>query len=86
MAQILDYGSGIIGDLWPHRLHPLMIAMNNDQFPSRVVCLGANIMHSDKGVAAEREVADATQMIAEFPDGSSIYMVGATVNDDGHRM
>ncbi len=24
-----DYGTGIIGDLWPHRLHPLMLAMGD---------------------------------------------------------
>lgn len=78
-----DYGSGIIGDLWPHRLHPLMIAMNNMQFPHRVVCLGANICHSDRDYGEEREVADATQMIAEFPDGTMIYLAGSTVNDRG---
>ena len=78
-----DYGTGIIGDLWPHRLHPLMIAMNNMQFPHRVVCLGANICKSDKGFGEERDVADTTQMIAEFPDGSQIQLVGSTVNDYG---
>jgi len=78
-----DYGTGIIGDLWPHRLHPLMIAMNNMQFPHRVACLGANICHTDKGYGEERDVADATQMMAEFPDGSMIYLAGATVNDRG---
>ena len=85
-----DYGNGIIGDLWPHRLHPLMIAMNNMEFPSRVVCLGKNIMHTDKNLAdpskpygEERDVADATQMIAEFPNGMMIYLAGSTVNDRG---
>ena len=85
-----DYGNGIIGDLWPHRLHPLMIAMNNMEFPRRVVCLGANIMHTDKNpkdpqhpFGEERDVADATQMIAEFPNGSMIYLAGSTVNERG---
>jgi predicted dehydrogenase len=85
-----DYGTGIIGDLWPHRLHPLMIAMNNTDFPHRVVCLGANIMHTDRNPAdpahpygEERDVADTTQMIAEFPNGSMIYLAGATVNEQG---
>jgi hypothetical protein len=27
-----NYGTGIIGDLWPHRLHPLMLAMNLKEF------------------------------------------------------
>jgi predicted dehydrogenase len=85
-----DYGNGIIGDLWPHRLHPLMIAMNNMDFPHRVVCLGANIMHTDQNpkdpqhpFGEERDVADATQMIAEFPNGSMIYLAGSTVNERG---
>jgi predicted dehydrogenase len=85
-----DYGTGIIGDLWPHRLHPLMIAMNNMDFPHRVVCLGANIMHTDRNpkdpqhpFGEERDVADATQMIAEFPSGAMIYLVGSTVNELG---
>lgn len=85
-----DYGNGIIGDLWPHRLHPLMIAMNNMEFPHRVVCLGANIMHTDRNpndpahpFGEERDVADATQMIAEFPNGSMIYLLGSTVNELG---
>ena len=91
-----DYGSGIIGDLWPHRLNPLMIAMNMGpdpskvQFPHRVVCLGANMLHTDKNpkdpqhpFGEERDVADTTQMIAEFPNGSQIYLVGATTNERG---
>jgi predicted dehydrogenase len=85
-----DYGTGIIGDLWPHRLHPLMIAMNNMEFPHRVACLGANILHTDKNLAdpskpygAERDVADTTQMIAEFPNGMMIYLAGATTNERG---
>jgi hypothetical protein len=30
-----DYGNGIIGDLWPHRLHPLLIGMNLLEYPRR---------------------------------------------------
>jgi predicted dehydrogenase len=91
-----DYGNGIIGDLWPHRLHPLMIAMNMGpdpaliQFPRRVACLGANILdtdanHSDpsKPYGDTRDVADTTQMIAEFPGGTMIYLAGATTNERG---
>ncbi len=91
-----DYGNGIIGDLWPHRLHPLMIAMNmgpdpaSVQFPRRVVCLGANILDTDSNpgnpqqpYGAKRDVADTTQMIAEFPGGTMIYLAGATTNERG---
>lgn len=76
-----DYGNGIIGDLWPHRLHPLMIAMASDEYPKRVACLGSNVLHTDKGFGEERDVADSTQMLAEFPSGAMIYLAGATVNE-----
>ena len=42
-----DYGTGIIGDLWPHRLHPLMLAMNINEFPKSVSCMGADMCRAD---------------------------------------
>ena len=79
-----DYGTGIIGDLWPHRLHPLMIAMNmTDQWPKRVACVGANICDTDKGYGEERDVADATMLSVEFPSGAMIFLAGSTVNERG---
>ena len=79
-----DYGTGIIGDLWPHRLHPLMIAMNvTDQWPKRVACLGANICDTDKGYGELRDVADATMLSVEFPSGAMIFLAGSTVNERG---
>lgn len=78
-----DYGTGIIGDLWPHRLHPLMIAMGLTDFPKRVTCVGANITDSDKGTAERRDVADTTFMTAEFPGGQLICLAGCSVNEQG---
>jgi len=78
-----DYGTGIIGDLWPHRLYPLMIAMNLTDFPKRVACIGSDITKSDKGYGAPRDVADATMMMVEFPGGEMIYLAGSTVNEQG---
>ncbi len=78
-----DYGTGIIGDLWPHRLHPLMIAMDMKEFPKRVACIGGNLTHSDLGTAPEREVADATMVMVEFPSGPMIYLAGSSVNEQG---
>ncbi|MCC6443180.1 MAG: Gfo/Idh/MocA family oxidoreductase [Armatimonadetes bacterium] len=79
-----DYGTGIIGDLWPHRLHPLLIAMSmTDQFPKRVACLGAICCDTDKGNGEPRDVADTTMMVAEFPNGAQIYLLGSTVNERG---
>lgn len=78
-----DYGNGIIGDLWPHRLHPLMIAMDMKAFPTRVACLGKDICRTDQGHGEARDVADTTMMIAEFPSGAMIYLAGSTVNERG---
>jgi len=78
-----DYGTGIIGDLWPHRLHPLMIAMNLTEFPKRVACIGGDLTKSDVGYGEPRDVADATMMMAEFPSGPMIYLLGSTVNEQG---
>lgn len=79
-----DYGTGIIGDLWPHRLHPLMIAMAmTDQWPKRVACVGANICDTDKGYGELRDVADATLLTVEYPSGAMIYLAGSTINERG---
>jgi len=78
-----DYGTGIIGDLWPHRLHPLMIAMNITEFPKRIACLGGNLCNTDEGNAERRDVADATMCTVEFPSGAMIYLAGSTVNEQG---
>ncbi|MFQ3549943.1 MAG: Gfo/Idh/MocA family oxidoreductase [Armatimonadota bacterium] len=77
------FGNGIIGDLWPHRLHPLMIATNITEFPTKVTCLGENVMNTDEGIAHRRDVADSTMMIAQFPSGAMLYLLGSTVNEQG---
>jgi len=71
-----DYSAGIISDLFPHRVHPLMIAIG-PEFPKRVTCLGTIVCQTD------REVADNTQMIVEFPSGSTMVVVGSTCNEKG---
>ncbi|MCX6375265.1 MAG: gfo/Idh/MocA family oxidoreductase, partial [Armatimonadetes bacterium] len=78
-----DYGSGIIGDLWPHRLHPLMIAMSMKDFPRRVTCVGKDICDTDKGYGEKRDVADSTLLTVEFPSGAMIFLAGSTVNERG---
>ncbi|MGC8861886.1 MAG: Gfo/Idh/MocA family oxidoreductase [Armatimonadota bacterium] len=78
-----DYGTGIIGDLWSHRLHPLMIALNCNDFAHRVACVGKDICHTDEGHGEPRDVADETQMMAELPSGAIIYLAGSTVNERG---
>jgi predicted dehydrogenase len=85
-----DYGTGIIGDLWPHRLHPLMLAMNLNEFPKSVSCIGADMCHADsklgpdgQAFGAPRDVPDTTLMMVEFPSGVSIVLAGSTVNERG---
>jgi predicted dehydrogenase len=85
-----DYGNGIIGDLWPHRLHPLMFAMNLNEFPTSVSCFGGDLCETDKILdpqgkpyGEKREVADTTMMMAQFPSGAMLFLAGATVNEYG---
>ena len=85
-----DYGTGIIGDLWPHRLHPLMLAMHINEFPKSVSCIGADMCRADskpgpdgKPSGAPRDVPDTTLMMVEFPSGVSIVLAGSTVNERG---
>ncbi len=78
-----DYGNGIIGDLWPHRLHPLMLAMAMNEFPKSVACIGGILCDTDKGRGEPREVADTTMVVVEFPCGAMIHLAGSTVNERG---
>ena len=78
-----DYGNGIIGDLWPHRLHPLMLAMGINEFPESVACIGGILCDTDKGYGEPRDVADTTMMMVKFPSGVQIFLAGSTVNERG---
>jgi predicted dehydrogenase len=78
-----DYGNGIIGDLWPHRLHPLMLAMGINEYPNTVACVGGTLCDTDKGNGEPRDVADTTMMMAGFACGVQIFLAGSTVNERG---
>lgn len=71
------YNSGIIGNLLPHRFQPLMIASGHPEFPRRVVCTGS------KKISTDREITDTTHLLAEFPSGLTLVVVGTTVNQVG---
>jgi predicted dehydrogenase len=80
------YCAGLLGDLFPHRVHPLMLATGAPEFPSRVVCLGTRAVHSDKAASAptpERDVPESVQLVAEFPSGLSLMVICASVNEQG---
>jgi predicted dehydrogenase len=76
------YCAGLLGDLAPHRLLPLMLATGNPEFPTRVTSLGTNPVHADKTVPGtpERQVPEQVEILAEFPSGLTLVIVVSTVN------
>lgn len=76
------YCGGLLGDLVPHRLHPLMLASGNPEFPARVSCIGTRNVKSDLSVPGtpEREVPEHVQILAEFPSGYMITVTCSSVN------
>ncbi len=71
------YNSGLIGNLLPHRFHPMMLATGNPEFPRRVVCTGT------RKVSTDRDITDTTHLLAEFPSGLTLLVAGSTVNEQG---
>jgi predicted dehydrogenase len=79
--KYFPYCAGLLGDLVPHRLHPLMLASGNPEFPVRVCCIGTKNVHSDREKPApERQVAEHMQLLAEFPSGYMVTITCSTVN------
>jgi len=76
------YCAGLLGDLIPHRLLPLMLATGNPEFPSRVVCLGSKNVHTDKNTPGtpERDAPEHVEVLVEFPSGVSLVLVSSSVN------
>jgi len=80
--KFYPYCAGLLGDLIPHRLNPLMLATGKPEFPSRVICLGTKNVHPDKNTdgASERDVPEHLELIAEFPSGLSLVVAAGVVN------
>ncbi len=75
--------AGILGDLLAHRIHPLLIATGNPEFPRRVACIG-NKKITDAQIGPEdRDVNDNTQLLAEFNSGLCMLITGSSVNEQG---
>ncbi len=75
------YCGGLLGDLVPHRLHPLMLASGKPEFPVRVSCIGTHNVHADlEKPAPERQVREHIQLLAEFPNGYMITITCSSVN------
>jgi predicted dehydrogenase len=79
------YCAGLLGDLFPHRLHPLMLATGNPEFPLRVVSIGNSKIQTDKNTPDTymRTVPENVQLLAEFPSGLCLMVTSSTVNEQG---
>ena len=79
------YCVGVLGDLLPHRLHPLMLATGKPEFPTRVVSVGNSVIGTDKNTpdTPPRDVDENVQLIAEFPSGMNLFLMSSTVNEVG---
>jgi predicted dehydrogenase len=76
------YCAGLLGDLVPHRLHPLMLASGNPEFPTRVVCIGTkNVDQDAENQQPKREVPEHIQLLAEFPSGYMVTITCSTVSE-----
>jgi predicted dehydrogenase len=79
--KFYPYCAGLLGDLVPHRLFPLVLATGNPEFPKRVVSIGTKVVHPDKNTdgALERDVPEHSEVLAEFPSGYSLVIVTSTI-------
>lgn len=83
------YCSGLLGDLFPHKLHPYMLATGNPEFPMRVSAVGNKKVKTDakatgkKATKYMRDVCEIIQLIAEFPSGMVMHITSSTVNQTG---
>jgi predicted dehydrogenase len=75
------YCAGLLGDLVPHRLNPLMLATGNPEYPKRVVSIGTKSVGSDKNTQGTpaRDVPEHVEILAEFPSGVILTVVCSTV-------
>jgi predicted dehydrogenase len=85
-----DYGTGVIGDLLPHRLSPTLMAMGVEEYPSSVTCLGGNLADTDRGPGPDgkpygerREVGDTHLVTVQFPSGVMLFLASGTSNERG---
>lgn len=76
------YCGGLLGDLMPHRLHPLMLATGKPEYPVRVVSIGTKHVGTDKKTPGTfmRDVPEHVELLAEFPSGYTLVVASSTVN------
>jgi len=85
-----EIGSGLVGDLLPHRLHPHYIAMGiplegTEGFPFRVASFGGLYVQKTNPVTKkpDRNVPDFINVIADFEGGPSIMEMVCCINEQG---
>ncbi|MGO9204425.1 MAG: Gfo/Idh/MocA family protein [Limisphaerales bacterium] len=80
--KYFQFCAGPMGDLAPHRLHPVMLATGKPEFPVRVCSIGTKAVYPDKTNATtpERDVPEHQQLLAEFPSGYEIMVTCCTTN------
>ncbi len=74
-----DYSTGILGDLLPHRMHPLVLAAGQ-AWPRRVVSTGGQYVERSH---KDRDVADTVFILADFENDTTIFLAGCTENEQG---
>ena len=79
------YCAGLLGDLFPHKLHPYMLATGSPEFPTRVSAVGTKAIHTDKNTpdTPERDNPEIIEMIAEFPSGMVMHITSSSINETG---
>ena len=75
-----DYSGGIATDLFYHRLSPIMIAIGNPEFPSRVMAGGGIYSPVDGDI---RDVPDTYFTSVEFPGKYAILIGSSMLNATG---
>jgi predicted dehydrogenase len=85
-----DYGTGVIGDLLPHRLAPTLMAMGVEEYPASVSCMGGNLAETDRGPGPDgkpygerRDVGDTHLVTVQFPSGVMLFVASSTSNERG---
>jgi predicted dehydrogenase len=79
------YCAGLLGDLFPHRLHPLMKATGEPEFPVRVAAIGTHKIMTDKNTPGTpmRDSPECMSLLAEFPNGLTLLVISSSVNERG---
>jgi predicted dehydrogenase len=83
--KYFPYCAGLLGDLFPHRVHPLLLATGNPEFPTRVVAIGTKKVGTDKKTPGtpERDSPEFLSLLAEFPSGLTAMVCASSVTEQG---